>query len=206
MNIPRDPGTTYGYNLGVGVGRVVGSSAFGIDVIEEPMFSNTWADAARDTAIVGGGTIKAGGRTVENTFRFSNVKMRVGFGHDLFVSKDSGSALSAQLGLSIYSIDYRLKQTNNVQKSFRTQDEGWTEWTPSLGLRYRARDFEIHYTYRRTCGPSDCMGFGGQSFPVFAAVDAVPRSGGIIAAPSSPLTIDGGTVRAHQLGVSIPIR
>jgi hypothetical protein len=144
---------------------------------------------------------------VENHFRFSNVKMRVGVSHDLPLDRDTSSTLGFQLGLGVYAINYRLKQTNNVQKSLRTQDEGWTEWTPTLGLRYRTKEFEILYTYRRTCGPSECvdMGFGGDRVnPV--TISAPVSTGGIIAAPSAPLTIDGGTVHAHQISISIPIR
>jgi len=206
QNIPRDPGTTYGYNVGAGVGRVTGTSSFGIDIVEEPMFSTTWADAARDTLSVNGTTIKAGQHTVDNHFRFSNVKMRVGFGTDIPMSRDSSSALGLQVGLSVHSINYRLKQTNFVLRTYRVQDEGWTEWTPTFGLGWRAKDFQVQYSYRRTCGPSDCFGFGSQQV-VFGVEDvAVPSTGGVIAAPSAPLTIDGGTVRAHQISVFIPIR
>src|SRR3990170_235555 len=78
QNIPRDPGTTYSFNGGVGIGRLVRGTSFAADLIYEPMFADTWADAANDTSVVGGGTIPAGEKTVENTFRFNNVKLRFG--------------------------------------------------------------------------------------------------------------------------------
>ena len=78
VNIPRDPGTTYAFNLGVAVARILAGSTLGVDFVEEPMFSTTWGTAERDTAIVGGSVLRAGQHTVDNTFRFSNVKMSLG--------------------------------------------------------------------------------------------------------------------------------
>lgn len=39
-----------------------------------------------------------------------------------------------QLGLSVYSINYRLQHANHVQITEPTRDRGWTEWTPTLGV------------------------------------------------------------------------
>jgi hypothetical protein len=199
QNIPRDPGTTYGFNVGAGAARTIGRTSFGVDVIEEPMFSDTWGTAERDTAIVGGGLIRAGDRTVSNRFTFSNAKIRAGMEHD-FVGGDSTQGLGLQLGLIAYAINYRLRQTNHVQRTDRVQDEGWTEWTPTFGLRWHTKDFELQYTYRRTCGPSDCVSIG------MGDKVTVPGPGGIIAAPSSPLSIDGGTAHTHRFVMSVPIR
>jgi hypothetical protein len=204
VNIPRDPGTTYAYNLGVGIARSVAGSTFGIDFVEEPMFSTTWGTAARDTAVVGGGLLRAGEHTVDNTFRFSNVKMSLGVAKEFARSRDSSSAFSFQLGLGVYSINYRLRQANRVQTTNRVQDEGWTEWTPTFGLAYRGKDLAIHYSYRRTCGPSDCVGMGDKVTVIQPG--PAPGPGGIIAAPSSPLTIDGGTSHVHQFVVRVPVR
>jgi hypothetical protein len=41
QNIPRDPGDTYGYNLGVGAGRLDGPTTLFVDIIIEPMRSET---------------------------------------------------------------------------------------------------------------------------------------------------------------------
>jgi hypothetical protein len=202
QNIPRDPGTTYGYNIGVGAGRVVRGTSFGIDVIDEPMFSSTWGTAGVDTTGATGIVIRAGDRTVSNKFNFSNATVRIGLGHEITMAKDSSSAFGFQLGLVAHSINYRLRQTNHVQGTSRVQDEGWTEWTPTLGFRWRTRDFEMVYTYRRTCGPSACIDLAmGDKVNLVA-----PNPGGIIAAPSSPLTIDGGTSHLHRIMMSVPIR
>ncbi|MDP9179528.1 MAG: hypothetical protein M3O61_17785, partial [Gemmatimonadota bacterium] len=178
QNIPRDPGTTYSFNAGAGIGRSVRGTSFAADLIYEPMFAETWADAAKDTAVVGGGTIVAGARTVDNSFRFSNVKLRLGLGEEIAIRE--GSTLGLQLGLGLYAINYRLQQANHVQRTFRTQREDWIEWSPTAGIRLRSRDLDVLYNFSLTCGPGACG--QTQSAPlVFAEADRFV-SGGIIAA------------------------
>jgi hypothetical protein len=158
QNIPRDPGTTWGFNLGLGVARLWSGNTFGVDFVQEPMVANTWGTADRDTATAGGGTIRTGDRTVSNHFRFTNSHVRIGYEHD-FISRDSLNRFGLQLGLASHSINYTLHQTNHVQGNERWQSEGWTEWTPTVGLRWTEKAFALQYTYRRTCGPSSCMEF-----------------------------------------------
>ena len=126
--VPRDPGHTWAYNAGVGMSRVIAHATFGFDVVLEPMYSTTWAEAARDTVTARGTTILAGGHTVDNTFRFSNSLMRFGFEH-MAPPTDSGSHFGFQFGLSASSIRYRLDQTDLVRDSSRVQNEHWMEWT-----------------------------------------------------------------------------
>jgi hypothetical protein len=206
QSIPRDPGHTLAFNAGIGLAKVFGRSTFGIDLIHEPMFSTTWADAARDTAVVGGGTIRAGGKTVENSFRFANTMLRVGFGHEMPVSTDSSSVFGFQLGLGVYSINYRLGQTNNVQKTFRDQRESWMEWTPTLGLAFRTRSVQLRYNYSASCAIDNCITLGGGDRVTVVGPSSLDATGGVIAAPSSPLTFDGGTVSTHKFWISVPIR
>ena len=51
MQIPRDPGNTSAYNVGIGFSRVLGETTFGIDLIYEPIWSHTWANAENDIFI-----------------------------------------------------------------------------------------------------------------------------------------------------------
>jgi hypothetical protein len=205
QNIPRDPGTTHSFNAGLGIARFVGGTSFAADLIYEPMFADTWADAANDTAVVGGGTIAAGEKTVENTFRFNNVKLRFGAGGDFAIRRDSGTVFGYQFGLGLHAINYRLQQANHVQRTFRTQREDWIEWTPTLGLRLRSRDLDVMYNFSVTCGPGACGQDGGQV--VFAAPDAVAlAAGGIIAAPSGELFMESGALKVHKFTISLPIR
>lgn len=205
QNIPRDPGFTLAFNAGIGLARVFGGSTFGVDLINEPMSSTTWADAAHDTAVVGGGIIPAGGKTVENSFHFANTMLRVGFGHEMPVSTDSSSMFGFQLGLGVNSINYRLGQTNNVQRTFREQRENWMEWTPTFGLALRTRSLQLRYNYSVSCSVSECITIG-RGDAVTVAAPAAASTGGVIAAPSSPLTFNGGTASTHKIWVSIPIR
>lgn len=203
QNIPRDPGTTYSFNAGVGISRSVRGTSFAADLIFEPMFAETWADAARDTAIAGGGTIPAGARTVDNDFRFNNVKARFGAGRDFVIRE--GTTLGYQVGLGLHAINYRLQQANHVQRTFRTQREHWIEWSPTLGLRLRSRDLDLLYNFSLTCGPGACgQGDGQVVFVNSPGMDLA--SVGIIAAPSGELFMQSGALKVHKLVISLPIR
>lgn len=203
QNIPRDPGTTYSFNGGVGIGRSIRGTSFAGDVIYEPIFADTWADAAADTAVAGGGTIRAGKKTVENTFRFNNVKMRLGAGWETTPARDGGRSFGYQLGLGLRAINYKLEQTNNVLRTFRTQREDWIEWSPTLGLSSRSKDLEVSYNFSLTCGPGSC---GGRNEMVFANSPDILAGGGIIAAPSSQLFMQSGSLTVHKVTFSLPIR
>jgi hypothetical protein len=204
--VPRDPGHTWAYNAGVGFSKTSGTSTFGVDVVLEPMFSKTWAEAARDTLTTDGQTIPRGGHTVDNRFRFSNSRVAFGFAHDWPHAGDSSSGIGIQLGLGVNSIQYRLWQTDLVRDSSRVQDEHWMEWTPTLGFRWRGPAVEFRYTLSLTCGGGgECLGCP------FACGDDVsiappPAPGGVIAAPTSALRFEGGRVTTHRLAFSLRIR
>lgn len=205
QNVPRDPGTTYGYNLGVGAARVAGPSSFYVDLILEPMTSETWADLERDTTDVAGGVIRAGAKTIENSFDFHNSTARIGAGHMFPVNADSSHMLSFDVGLSVHTIGYGLRQTNNIARTTRRQAERWAEMSQSLGIRFRSRDFELSYAFRRSCGNQSCDEDENRNFLMAPGVD-VAAAGGIIAAPSAPLFIQSGTETTHRFLVAVPIR
>lgn len=202
MSIPRDPGHSSAFNLGVGVSRAHGSSTFGVDLIYEPIWSYTWADAAAPIETVNGDTIPAGGKTVENRFRFSNALLRMGLNQELELGGWAKTA-ALQLGLVVRSNRYRLEQFDNVQVAGRSQEESWVEWTPTWGLGLRFPDLEIRYRGRVTHGTGrpGVAPVGG----IFAE-DAGVLSSGIIVAPSGPLTLEEVTVASHQVSVSLPLR
>lgn len=209
QSLPRDPGSTLAYNAGVGLARVFGASTLALDLVLEPMSSTTWADAATDTAIVGGGVIKAGGKTVENDFKFTNSLIRAGLSHEVAAGGDTTAHFGFQLGLALYSINYTLGQRNNIQKTFRTQREHWTEWTPTLGLSFRTPGMTLRYDFSRTCTAGDCMpplSFGGDRVTVASPGTADAGRTTVIAAPSSPLTFASGTASMHRIWMAVPIR
>jgi len=211
QNIPRDPGITYAFNAGAGVSRTVGATSFAADLIYEPMFADTWADAANDTAVVGcrevcladAGTIRAGAKIVENNFRFNNVKLRLGAGQDFAVSGGS-TTLGFQMGLGVYAINYRLQQANHVQQTSRTQREDWLEWSPTLGLSFRSRQLDVLYNFSLTCGPGSC-GQGTAGPQVFLTPGVDRAASGIIVAPSGELFMQSGTLKVHKLTIRVPI-
>jgi len=203
QSIPRDPGYSTAWNFGIGLSRVHGPMTFGLDAIYEPIRSNTWADAATPVPTSAGDTIPAGGRTIENHFRFSNALFRMGFTRDLELSgPDKGLAM--QLGLVVRSIRYRLMQENRVQASRRNQREAWIEWTPTWGLKFRFPELEIRYQGRVTHGTGrpGVAGFGGG----VPTLDAAGGARGIIVAPNGPLALDEVSVVTHQISISLPIR
>lgn len=205
MSIPRDPGTTYAYNLGVGVARTLGAAAFAADVVYEPMWSETWADAERDTAGTSGGIVPRGARTVENAFRFSNALVRMGVGRDATLgAAGTGVGLGVRAGLALRSITYRLEQENHLERSRRTQRESWMEWTPTWGLSLRFPEIELRYNGRYTAG----VGRPGVAQNTFAldAVTSARGGGGIIVAPSGPLTLQSAHVISHQVTFALPLR
>lgn len=201
MSIPRDPGGSYAYNLGVGFAKVRAGSTFGIDVIYEPIWSHTWADAAGPTETALGDTIPAGGRTIENQFKFSNALLRFGVMREFGGTPEAHHAL--QLGLIVRSVSYDLAQVNHVDVTGRRQHESWVEWTPTWGLRLGFPGLEIRYQGRLTSGTGRP---GVVDQRRFAVADAAPGSGGIIVAPSGPLSLTDVRVVTHQFSISLPLR
>lgn len=204
--VPRDPGHTWAYNAGVGMSRVFGASTFGFDVVMEPMYSTTWAEAARDTVTRRGTTILKGGHTVDNEFRFSNTLMRFGFEH-MAPPSDSAMHFGFQFGLGVYSIRYRLGQTDLVRDSSRVQNEHWMEWTPTLGFKVRGAGFEVRYALSLTCGAGgECTPCVLRCSEAMTVTAPAAGGGGVIAAPTAALRLDGGRVTTQRLTVTLRIR
>jgi hypothetical protein len=203
QNIPRDPGTTYAFNVGIGTARVAGPVTFVADLIIEPMSANTYADMTRDTTDVNGVAIPAGERTIENRFSFHNSKGRIGAGRTFALTADSSATISLDLGVAFHSIGYGLRQTNNIRRTERIQNERWVERMQTLGFRFRSRDLELSYAFRRNCGNQHC---GDDDIQVVFATPDLARAGGIIAAPGAPLFMRSGTETTHRFVVALPIR
>lgn len=208
MSIPRDPGHSGAFQLGVGLARTRGAT-FGVDLVWEPIWSYTWADAAGPVEDARGDTIPAGGKTVENRFRFSNAVFRTGLSEDVRLEELDASA-GLQLGLEVRRVRYRLAQRDNVLQSDRRLVESWVEWTPTWGLGFGRPDWEIRYRGRVTHGTGrpGVAGRGGRCFDVCLTGPATLDAGGsnIVAAPSGPLTLDPVRVVVHQVSLSLPLR
>lgn len=205
ITVPRDPGHTWAYNAGMGMSRVFSNATFAFDVILEPMFSTTWAEAGRDTVTTAGARILKGGHTVDNTFRFSNSLMRFGF-ERMAPPGDSGTHFGVQFGMGVYAVRYRLNQTDQIRDTSRVQNEHWMEWTPSVGFKVRSAGYEIRYALSMTCGAGGtcmpCAFACGQDVTTVAS----PSDGGVIAAPTDVLRFNGGRVTTQRITVSLRIR
>ena len=201
MNIPRDPGNSSAFNLGIGISRQLAQSTFAVDLIVEPIWSHTWADAAQPIETTDGRTIAPGGMTIENRFRFSNAHARMGVEQDFALA--GGVLGELQLGLAVGRIQYHLDQRDHVQLTARKLDEHWVEWKPTWGLSFRFPALEVRYHGSVTNGTGR-PGVGPQ-FVVGVVDDALRVGSNILAAPSGPLTLDEVKVSTHQISVSLPV-
>jgi hypothetical protein len=201
QNIPRDPGTSQAFNLGAGISRSAHASTFALDVVYEPIWSYTWADAAAPLQITDGSTIPAGGKTIENRFHFSNAQFRMGFAQDVAFDQAT-KEFGFQLGLAVHRIDYSLVQHDNVQATTRRQHEDWVEWTPTWGMSLKFPGWELRYRGSVTNG----TGRPGV-LPDVVMVNTPDAAGPtILVAPSGPLTLTGVRVMTHQVSIAFPFR
>jgi hypothetical protein len=196
MSIPRDPGTTWAFNAGVGLMRADGPVTFGLDVIYEPVWSHTWTTASEcpPEALC---LVAPGVRTVDNHFEFSNGRMRMG------VSRD-GQPVGFQLGMDLYAVNYVLRQNDLIQGTARRQHESWMEWTPTWALSLTFPELTVRYAGRLTTGTGQPYAAGG-AFRVADGV-AAPLSSDFVIAPIGSLTLQGATVVTSQISVTLPIK
>ncbi len=201
QNIPRDPGNSNAFNVGVGVSRTYNHSTFGVDVIYEPIWSHTWADSEDPVETDAGEIIPPGGKTIENRFRFSNALFRMGFGQQIAFG-ETGTSAGIQFGLALRTIHYWLNQDDHVSLTSRNLEERWVEWTPSWGVSVRFPELEVGYRGRVTNGTGRP---GVANNPGILVADAAGGSN-ILVAPSGPLTLDEVRVVTHQFSISLPLR
>jgi len=196
QNIPRDPGNTWAYGLGVGISKVQESSRFGVELVLEPIRSETWAEAISDTVSITGDKIEAGEKTVENEFRFTDAVLRAGGALDY-------KRATFRAGIQVRSFSYELDQFNRIEALRRDQDESWMEWSPSAGVSLNLKGAGIHYAARMTTGTGrpgvEWIGQRGAVLDLASSVD-------FILAPSGPLTLQDAEVITHQLSVVLPFR
>ena len=198
MNIPRDPGRSHAYDIGVGFARSEEGTTFGIDAIFEPIRSHTWADAATPLPTARGDTLAAGARTVENWFRFSNAIIRLGFTEEHPVDQ-SDAVFALQMGLALRAIHYTLHQVDHVRRSERFMRESWREWTPTWGLRWEMPRLTIGYRGSITTGTGRPGVTNGGAFV------GLETASSVLVAPSGPVSLGNVNVVSHQLSISLPI-
>lgn len=195
MNIPRDPGTSWAYNIGIGAGYQKEALTFGIDFIYEPIWSHTWAEAVVPIENNFGKIIQRGEKTVNNNFKFSNSIFRIGI-------RQEEKSFGFQIGLQARTIHYQLKQMDYISINQRKQIETWTEWTPSLGFIIKLKDFKIHYDACFITG----TGQPGVISNQISAMDFGASKANFIVAPSGALTLNEAVVFSHRISIIIPIQ
>ncbi len=195
MNIPRDPGNSWCYNFGVGLGSENETTRFGMDLIYEPIWSNTWADAAELIELDFGQNILPGQKTVENDFSFDNIIGRIGY-----LTKINILELSA--GLEIYHRSYSLLQRNYVENRRRSQEEKWAEYTWSWGAEFHFKYFDIKYNGHIITGAGIPRVFQN----IFLEnSNRTMFSNDFVVAPSGNLNLDYKTTSMHQFIIQVPI-
>ena len=195
MNIPRDPGTTWAYALGIGFGRTAGDATLGVDVIVQPIRTHTWAEAATPIVRPDGSTIPIGGATVDNRFRFTNATLRLGLEQQV-------RPATFALGLELNSVNYTLRQADLVARTNRSQSEHWIEWTPTIGASIEFEELTLRYAGRLTTGTGRP---GVAALPTPLGFDG-GRQIDFIPAPAGPLTLNDAVVLSHQVSVVMPLR
>ena len=203
LNIPQDPGRATAYELGVGVARIYGPSVFGMDVVYQPIWSTTWAEAQTPIVTVGGGTIPVGGRTIENGYHFSNALIRIGVSREVTLGPLTKTA-ALQLGLAVRSVHYDLAQQDHVEAVTRHLEESWLEWTPTWGLSLRFPELELRYRGRVSHGTDRLVAAPNPN--VFLANPVADVAPGFFPPAGSSMTLDGVHVVTHQFSVSLPLR
>ena len=200
-NLPRDPGVTHAFNVGFGLGKALGATSVGVDLIYEPIQSHTWADDASDVVTESGTVIPAGGKTFENWFRFQNKKIRVGFSREFATDFDSTEQVRIQLGFDAYLTSYRLRQRDNVQLAERRQSASWTEWGPTLGVGFRTRLVDVGYALQLNCAPESCTILRGDDVTVAAST---PGTGTVIAPVGNGPGLGYGRTLVHRVTITLP--
>jgi hypothetical protein len=193
VNIPRDPGNSAAFNVGVGLSNTEGPATFGAELVFEPGRSHTWAFA--DTVIATpGGTLQPGDKTVDNQFRFANWNMAVGVDRQ-------GGVFGFQLGLRLRQIRYSLDQHNYLTDNRRKTRESWMEWTPAWSGALGFPEFELRYSGRFTA-----RGWPGVNFigPVVALDSASPGGIDFLVGPTEPVNMPDFRVTVHRLMIAVP--
>ncbi len=197
MNIPRDPGSTWAFNAGVGLSRTTGPVVFGLDVIYEPIWSHTWATTGGcPPGAICLAVLLPPIKSVDNHFEFTNGRVRMGVARE-------AQPVGFQLGMDVYSVNYVLNQDDLIQGTSRRQRENWMEWTPTWGLSLKFPELTVRYAGRLTTGTGQPgVAWGGG----FVAARTAMGFSDYVIAPSGPLTLQDATVITHQVSVTLPIR
>lgn len=192
-NLPRDPGNSSAYNIGVGIVRSGERATFGFEYIFEPITSYTWAEAGTDPYL------PASFKTVENFFDFYNHIVRAGLStHTDF------AWLDYRLGVQLHFNKYNLKQNDNVFHTYRKTNESWLETTLCGGLTINLSNFRILYSLEVTLGDGIVGTDGG--LITFDNFSSSGSSSDFLIAPYGSLVIDQIPLISQQISFVYNLR
>lgn len=194
MNLPRDPGYTWAFNLGAGIASHHDGTTLAVDFIFEPIWSYTWAEAATPQHSWSGKLIPAGGKTVENTFVFTNWAIRLGL-------SEQGKVAGFQLGVQVRRMVYDFTQRNNIAEIQRLQRESWFEWYPSFSIFMNVSRMQIRYAVRLTTG----TGRPGLARSRWGVTAENAFSKDFLVAPAGALALQEAFITTHQITVSVAL-
>ncbi len=131
--VPRDPGTTHAYNLGVGLAWQPRFIHLALDAIYEPVTSKTWVEAEEPTLAYGGRTIARGEVTLRHNYDFSNRIFRLGVEKELW----PWMTLRAGMQTKFFEFDYHHKNEITGFEQNVNSHSKWREtlWTAGASLR-----------------------------------------------------------------------
>jgi hypothetical protein len=199
--IPEDPGDSWAFNLGVGISRSSGLAGnrftFGLDIVYQPAWSDTWAEAEEEITTESGSVIPVGGPTVENRFVFSNALANFGIEQEI-------DNVHLVFGLGFKLTDYWLDQDDLVAESSRHQKEQWTEWTPTWGIRADLGSVQLSYLGGARIGNGNSR--VGNRERALGVVNQNSPDMDVLAAPARPVNMTIPWVWTHRFSVVLPIR
>jgi hypothetical protein len=139
--IPRDPGNSTAYNLGIGAAYNSGRKTAGIEYIYEPITSYTWAEAGENRGL------PASFKITENYFDFTNHLFRAGL-----KNRTGFEWLDYSLGVQLHFYHYKIKQDNNLNMTSFNNKENWLEAVLTGGLFFNFPGFRLQYLMQVTLG------------------------------------------------------
>ncbi len=187
-NIPRDPGISVAYNIGVGTNWSNSKSLWGFEYIYEPITTNTWAEAGEQILQPPNQNLSSNFKTIENFFNFYNHIIRIG--HQ---SQSKWKWLDYRFGVQFHFYKYKLNQNDNIRRTARMFSTDWLETTASGGFTANLGNIRLMYTLQLVFGNGMV---GTASMRTFA--DGA-RTADFLPAPSANLVVDNIILVTQQL-------
>ena len=179
-------GRATAFNFGLGLGRATKHTTFGIDAIYEPITNKSWiAD------------------TVDNRFRFHNMKLRGGVGRD-FPMVTPGNFVRLHLGGDLHWINYRLRQDDHVNGVTQHRSARWLERGKNGGISYITSGLQMHYlvSSRNGVGRPGVVAENGSVLATPDVISLAPWGGPGI----TPVGLGSVSSTRHQFSISVPVR